>query len=469
MTHKASGIRPVNPGFPGTSTGPGSAPVTRSDLRLLRDEILALVSRSQDPLLTRRILNADIVSLSADKITALEIDVGNLAAGTITVAINVGGDEQIVLDGENNQIVISDGVRDRVILGDLGVDYGIEVYNSAGTKMWSATDGAQTAGIADLAVTNAKIATASIDKLTAGTLDVVMDIAVGGKVRTASSGARTEMDDIGIVIYDSSDEEALTLDDSGIVMETGTSEGSTDSIQWFRRGTADSDAFALLTGAQTATAVRGRHRLNPRTAGQAGDAVLEYRVTDQEGNERSAITVKGATAAGTTEEIDIFTKTAGGTRRGRVYVTRDSVTIDTQSSGNRGFLKAFASVQGSGNVVEANGLMYMGGSGGLGAGFVYPNGFSVDLSDVRPGNVQQKAISWPISFPASANDPVLFATINYDAGVPSGFTRRGIPYAINNSDSGATVGVINEYTKTRALRFCCFPMSISNSDDDDLD
>lgn len=54
------------------------------------------------------ITNAKIKDLAADKITA----------GTITVSTYLGG-KNILLDGENIQIVINDGSYDRVIIGQL--------------------------------------------------------------------------------------------------------------------------------------------------------------------------------------------------------------------------------------------------------------------------------------------------------------------------------------------------------------
>lgn len=79
-----------------------------------------------------------------------------ILAGGITVEVEVG-DGSITIDGTTTQIVVNDGTRDRVIIGDLGADYGIEIYNTAGTLMWSATSGAQTAGIANDAVTSVKL------------------------------------------------------------------------------------------------------------------------------------------------------------------------------------------------------------------------------------------------------------------------------------------------------------------------
>lgn len=67
--------------------------------------------------------NAKIANVSADKLLA-----GVIAAGDIFV----GPSNQIEIDGINERIVVSDGTYDRVILGNLGTGWGIEVRNELG-------------------------------------------------------------------------------------------------------------------------------------------------------------------------------------------------------------------------------------------------------------------------------------------------------------------------------------------------
>ena len=52
------------------------------------------------------VTNAKIVSLAADKILA----------GTVTVALGIGG-ANVTIDGGNNRIIVNDGTNDRIIIG----------------------------------------------------------------------------------------------------------------------------------------------------------------------------------------------------------------------------------------------------------------------------------------------------------------------------------------------------------------
>jgi len=153
-----------------------------------------------------------ISSLIATKITA----------GTIQALVRLGVNN-IVLDGVNNLITIFDSQNvpvPRVYLGKLGTlntAYGMQIFDANGVLMWNFTDGAQTAGISDAAVVarhiragsieaahlqtefavitvgaqianalieDAKILTLSAPKITAGALQAVYSIGVGGDAIT---------------------------------------------------------------------------------------------------------------------------------------------------------------------------------------------------------------------------------------------------------------------------------------------
>jgi hypothetical protein len=75
-----------------------------------------------------------------------------------------------------------------------------------------------TAKIADLAVNNAKIGDLSVGKLTAGTFSTTMTLS--GIIRTASTGARVQIDGAGVRLYNSADQlrvELRTVDGSAMV------------------------------------------------------------------------------------------------------------------------------------------------------------------------------------------------------------------------------------------------------------
>jgi len=91
-----------------------------------------------------------------------------LIAGTITALVRLAVNG-IILDGVNNSIQIFDNQNTpipRVYLGKLGTlntAYGMQVFDSNGVLMWNFSDGAQTAGISDAAVTARKIRAGSIE------------------------------------------------------------------------------------------------------------------------------------------------------------------------------------------------------------------------------------------------------------------------------------------------------------------
>jgi predicted phage tail protein len=127
------------------------------------------------------IRNAHIFDLQADKLTS----------GHIGVQLLLGVGNNILLDGANDNIQIIDANTVlRVLMGKLGPlnsDWGLNIYDEVGNLMFSFNAGVTVFGIADLAVTNAKIQNASITNAKIGNLEVdnakIANLTVGtGKI-----------------------------------------------------------------------------------------------------------------------------------------------------------------------------------------------------------------------------------------------------------------------------------------------
>lgn len=78
----------------------------------------------------------------------------------------------------------------------------------------------QNANIANLAVDDAKIASLSVGKITAGTL--AADVVLGARVKTADTGARVEMNSAGLKVYNSGGILVVDLNSNGTASFTGT-------------------------------------------------------------------------------------------------------------------------------------------------------------------------------------------------------------------------------------------------------
>jgi hypothetical protein len=96
------------------------------------------------------------------------LSAGKLTAGNITALVGLGISNTIRLDGPGAIIAVFDTQGPQVArvqlgkLGALSTDYGLRIFNAAGQVMWNFTDGAQTPGIADNAITAQKITAATI-------------------------------------------------------------------------------------------------------------------------------------------------------------------------------------------------------------------------------------------------------------------------------------------------------------------
>lgn len=119
------------------------------------------------------IVQAKIADLAVNDAKIADLAVGKLTAGTIGVANVFLGSSQFHLDGANTLLKIDDTQstpQRRINLGKLGgndTDYGIEILDSSGNTVLSAsglgTDVVDTGQIVNAAITNAKIANLAVD------------------------------------------------------------------------------------------------------------------------------------------------------------------------------------------------------------------------------------------------------------------------------------------------------------------
>lgn len=113
-----------------------------------------------------QIRSALITDAHIANITATKIISSNLVA---LVGIGVADPATLYMDGLNNAIVIFDDQptpRLRVLLGKLGPlgnQYGLDLYNTTGQRMWHFNTGAQTEGIEDAAINAVKLQAGSVN------------------------------------------------------------------------------------------------------------------------------------------------------------------------------------------------------------------------------------------------------------------------------------------------------------------
>lgn len=466
MSHTNTGIRIINPGNPGTGSGAGSAPATIADLDALRGELLARLIHAEDPLRFRKILNADITNLSADKITS----------GTITVDLEIG-DGTITLDGTANQIRVTDGTpTDRVIIGDLGADYGINIYNAAGTLMWSMTDGAQTVGIADLSVTNAKVNDLTVDKLTTGTLTAT--VTLSGTIKTAASGQRVEMDDDGLRAYDSggtalvdiktagspvfelrtaasgdrlsfdpdglnmilgsTGRDAWTLDTEGLgfyPQSGGSGSDTWEGIDYWRDNQGDSIPFARIVSEWSGTTTRKLRLLTQATNGN-DDATFELNAnptaqmsTYDAGNQKAFVNVDVGQHAASKGRVRIDSD-AGDSAAGRMTLWEDEQT--------------------DGQVIQLSGLTRV-----IGAGMQYPNGFIAEDTAITSGSTDTTSVTYANSFSSASEIPAIIGSLNGQNSSEQFWRANSV------SRSGCDILHTNLAAGDRAQRVLAIPIAIA--------
>jgi hypothetical protein len=273
VSHSPSGV-PVTPPAKLSNPAPsqagttgsagGAEPATSTDMRALQDWVERELRKYDDPLRHRRIVSADIVNAA------------------ITTA------------------KIQDAAITNAKIGNLEVD-------SAKIADASIT----TAKIDDLAVTDAKIASASIDKLTAGDLSVAMDIVVGGVIRSSDAGARFELDDDGLRLYDASDVVTVNL-------ESATGDATFTGVLYATGGEIQGD---LLVGGSLATAASGARAVLDSDGLRLYDASNNV-IVDLDAN------TGDATFTGTVESSDIIGSTFKTSETGRrIEVSEDGLDM----------------------------------------------------------------------------------------------------------------------------------------------
>jgi hypothetical protein len=138
------------------------------------------------------ITNAHITnSLTADK----------LIASPFIAVLRVGTAQSLFLDSLQNAIYFYDAQATPLLRGWLGKlgpgaqEYGLRLWNAAGDMMWDFNTGASSLGIQDLAVTNAKIANLTANKITTGTLTAFIQIGVGPQLFLDAANANLHVYD----------------------------------------------------------------------------------------------------------------------------------------------------------------------------------------------------------------------------------------------------------------------------------
>lgn len=101
------------------------------------------------------VLRAHIQDLAVNDAKIENLTADKIIAGILQAVYRIGVGDFITLDGPNHLITIRDAANGvRVFLGQVGANYGLQVFNAAAQLMWDFTDGAQTRGIAPNAVSN---------------------------------------------------------------------------------------------------------------------------------------------------------------------------------------------------------------------------------------------------------------------------------------------------------------------------
>lgn len=66
-------------------------------------------------------------------------------SGDISGDLTIGGEAGVKIEGSNDRIVVNDGTYDRVVIGKIGSDYGIQIKNSSGDIVFSVNGGPKSA------------------------------------------------------------------------------------------------------------------------------------------------------------------------------------------------------------------------------------------------------------------------------------------------------------------------------------
>lgn len=120
--------------------------------------------------------NAKIANLSAAK----------LLAGIITASgIYVGNDSRIHIDGANQRIVINDGTRDVLRIGNLGTSWGMELFDASGNTIVSAGGGVPSTAVTGLG------SLATLSGFTVANIDSYFETLAVGEALLANAAVST--------------------------------------------------------------------------------------------------------------------------------------------------------------------------------------------------------------------------------------------------------------------------------------
>jgi predicted phage tail protein len=134
------------------------------------------------------ITNAKIGLLAVQSANINDCSVSKLTAGTITADNILLTDSKFTISGVNQQMIISDTSRQRVKIGKLGAgaaDYGIMIYNDAGTAVFDSHG--DVTRVASLVITNDMLA----GSIVAAKLNVSSLSAIAADLGTITSGIIT--------------------------------------------------------------------------------------------------------------------------------------------------------------------------------------------------------------------------------------------------------------------------------------
>jgi hypothetical protein len=104
-----------------------------------------------------------------------------ISATSLVPGITKSQDGKLTINWAEEQIIITDGARNRVEIGKIPgtEEYGVRIYDAFGQEVFSSAGRLQTEGLEDEAVTTTKILSLAADKITTGTLTALADIGTG--------------------------------------------------------------------------------------------------------------------------------------------------------------------------------------------------------------------------------------------------------------------------------------------------
>lgn len=213
------------------------------------------------------------------------------------------------------------------VFGDVGSTLYIKLvaydtsgnFSSPSAQVNATILGVDTPDYINLSVVDAKINTLTVSKLTAGTLSA--DVTVSARIKTADSGARSEMDSAGFHVYNASGIEVaymkIVAGVPAIYIDGGTIEGSTvtgGTIRTAASGlrvelsTSDVDMIRLYTG-------------------ESSETVSGF-VSAGFGGSLGHVSVAAPSFGLGTARIDLYSPNTGGTIAPWINITADRVTLD---------------------------------------------------------------------------------------------------------------------------------------------